>query len=60
MSARLTEIRRRWQDERKVSAANVEWLLEMADAAETMKAAKSYGSSTRRNSLIDDLFGGIR
>ena len=55
MSSELTRIKRRWTTERKVAAADIEWLLKQAERAETMAAAdKVRGHSS---SLADLLRG---
>ena len=58
-SERIKRIRRRWQDERKVSAQDVEWLLQQADSAETFRSAASLRDATRSpgDRLMDGLFG---
>jgi hypothetical protein len=58
-SERIKRIQKRWTDEHKVSGADVEWLLQQANNAETMRAARNLRDATRSPSerLIDNLFG---
>lgn len=53
----LNRIRKRWNDEKKISAADVQRLLDAADSALTMKAANDMRNSGRPNGLGDILRG---
>ena len=55
-SERIKRIRKRWTEERKVSSPDVDWLLEQADKAETMRAAHSLKQS---GGALSDLLGGL-
>lgn len=58
-SERIKRIRRRWVDEGRISAPDVNWLLEQADSAETFRAARDLRSATRSATerALDGLFG---
>ena len=58
-SERIKRIRKRWAEERKVSAPDVDWLLAQADSAETFRAASNLRDATKSpgERLMDDLFG---
>ena len=58
-SERIKRIRGRWADERKISGADVEWLLQQADSAETFRSAASLRDATKSpgDRLMDGLFG---
>jgi hypothetical protein len=58
VSSRLDNIKGRWSRERKVSANDVEWLLDMAAAAEKMKSADELRRGRGRGDL-GDLFDGL-
>lgn len=58
-SEQIKRIRKRWADERKISGADVEWLLQQADSAETFRSASALRDATRSpgDRLMDGLFG---
>lgn len=58
-SERIKRIRRRWVDEHKISAPDVNWLLEQADSAETFRSARDLRNASKSEGqrLIDGLFG---
>ena len=58
-SERIKRVRQRWETERKISGADVEWLLEQAEVAETFRAAGSLRDATKSPTerMMDGLFG---
>lgn len=58
-SEHIKRIRKRWQSERKIRGADVEWLLQQADSAETFRSAANLRNATKSDTekLIDGLFG---
>lgn len=59
---RIKRIEKRWTDDRKVSGADVDWLIARAKAADTMDSANDLRRASSGDSglgdLLDKMFGG--
>lgn len=58
--SRLNGLETRWKSERKVSAADVDWLISLARRLDTMVAAGNLRNASRTSSeKLSDAIGGL-